>query len=493
MLGRLREGFGRLSTTKKALVATGTAGALAASALAVDVATNPLPRGLESRLFALSGAPDVPEDSDFKIDIDKVRKMLEADPTDDLPTEVRWLPVVQGQWSESFVTGEGSAREAVDYIFAPLQLVYADGRTIVIDPTCGPDSPHFQNTWLWADSSEFVEGSFEELEAAMLAAYKILVGHGHWDHTEGLVLSRHAEELIAKTIFTREQVEHLGTTYGGWDEASVGLIPDDNVLPDEPYKKIAPGVVMIHAPGHTPGHYMLFIELGNGEEFLVVGDTVHNMKNVEEGVARSRLLSKASEEDAEAVLAQVSELIRLNTGVAFDGSEDVHLMVTHDPKCMEALTSEGVIQKGFATGDDRPAEDDLVKTRIKLADGNVIEGPVPRKVIEKRELNGKISDSLYFRLDLQHGLIQTQLHRKGMITHFRIPTETGALIVMVEEGDEGYRMSSRFINEEYKQADCPNDKFVAENASVSVPIVNQSADARAIAEVIVNFYNHCLE
>ena len=53
---------------------------------------------------------------------------------------------------------------------------------------------------------------------------------------------------------------------------------------------IAPGVVVIPAPSHTPGSQMVFVRLAGGREYLFAGDIATMAQSWRELRARSRLI-----------------------------------------------------------------------------------------------------------------------------------------------------------------------------------------------------------
>jgi glyoxylase-like metal-dependent hydrolase (beta-lactamase superfamily II) len=62
-------------------------------------------------------------------------------------------------------------------------------------------------------------------------------------------------------------------------------------IDDEPYQTIVPRVVLIKAPGHTPGSQMVYVKRADGQEILFLGDVAWQMRNIEEVRERARLVT----------------------------------------------------------------------------------------------------------------------------------------------------------------------------------------------------------
>src|SRR5205085_5588169 len=103
------------------------------------------------------------------------------------------------------------------------------------------------------------------VQEALRKARLVFITHEHGDHIAGVIRSDSRKEIAAKTLLTREQVRTL-TSYPQMPE--IGLTPEmarDYIVIDyESYLPVAPGTVLIKAPGHTPGHQMVYTRLDSG-------------------------------------------------------------------------------------------------------------------------------------------------------------------------------------------------------------------------------------
>lgn len=106
---------------------------------------------------------------------------------------------------------------------------------------------------------------------------------------------------------------------------------------------IAPGIVVLPAPGHTPGSQLVYVQLKDGREYLFVGDTASLADNIRLLRPRSRyVMSNMSGDDRSAVFLQ-SRAIQglLNT------ESQIYLVPGHDASETESLVDRGAIDRGF--------------------------------------------------------------------------------------------------------------------------------------------------
>jgi glyoxylase-like metal-dependent hydrolase (beta-lactamase superfamily II) len=99
---------------------------------------------------------------------------------------------------------------------------------------------------------------------------------------------------------------------------------------------VAPGIVVIPAPSHTPGSQLIFVVLANGTELLFVGDVSSFTQNWAEGRARSRLVSQTiqSENRSEVFswLHTIAALKRADPALVVIPGHDFEWV--HDPQNM---------------------------------------------------------------------------------------------------------------------------------------------------------------
>ena len=131
----------------------------------------------------------------------------------------------------------------------------------------------------------------------------ILLTHSHWDHVSGLPdfpgvpvwVTPQESEFIRKSgpldfckLFTGIRYEEYGFEGGAY----LGFPQSHDVYGDG-------SIVVVPAPGHTPGSGIVFVTLHNGTRYAFVGDLVYQMEGITLREERSWLVRKmGGDEDA---------------------------------------------------------------------------------------------------------------------------------------------------------------------------------------------------
>lgn len=177
-----------------------------------------------------------------------------------------------------FVAGSGMKRKLVGVM--AWQLPVAGGKAIVIDSGLPKQAAAEMGM------EHFDEQAQARINTAMLQAGTILITHEHIDHEGGMVALGNSEAL-AQARLNPDQVEgNRWTELLPWPQ---GARPQPSLAGSDPVA-VAPGVVVIPAPSHTPGSQMIFVRLADGREFLFAGDIATFAQNWRETRARSRLV-----------------------------------------------------------------------------------------------------------------------------------------------------------------------------------------------------------
>ncbi|MCW1384213.1 MBL fold metallo-hydrolase [Novosphingobium sp. KCTC 2891] len=135
------------------------------------------------------------------------------------------------------------------------------------------------------DFDRFNPAARREVDAWMHGAQRILVTHEHPDYVGGFLASRDFDTIAPRVILNRAQAETMDRMRRGVID-SVGRIVDGPAI-----AAVAPGIVLVRTPGHTPGSQMIYVQLANGREYLFTGDVAAMERNVTWLRPRSRLAS----------------------------------------------------------------------------------------------------------------------------------------------------------------------------------------------------------
>ncbi len=132
----------------------------------------------------------------------------------------------------------------------------------------------------------FDPAAWQRVSANLAAASQIVMTHEHADHLGGLV-SLGRSDLLGRAQLNAQQLPgNRWTDLLKWPK---GTLPAPRIAGSAPVA-IAPGVVVIPAPSHTPGSQMVFVRLADGREFLFTGDIATLAYSWQEVRARSRLV-----------------------------------------------------------------------------------------------------------------------------------------------------------------------------------------------------------
>lgn len=275
----------------------------------------------------------VPETSNFQIDLVELRDA--AGPQEQGPVNLNGLLVGESAFPAAGVIAGDSFFEKRRMVFTSFQLVYNDGRSVILD-TAHNEYLHKKNF----GEDGFNNERFDEMQNAMRKADLIVATHEHMDHVGGISQSPYLEEITAHTALLEEQIH--GPTIG-LAEFPEGALEKFTPLKYEGMLSPMPGVVLLRAAGHSTGSQIIYVRKTNGQEFLFVGDIVWNMEAVRRLAARPRLVSMLFlQEDRDAVAQQIRAIHE------FVAAEpDVNVIVAHDAQQWEDLLASGKIDPGF--------------------------------------------------------------------------------------------------------------------------------------------------
>lgn len=268
------------------------------------------------------------EETPFGADLATLRRLAGVIPGA-LPTAINGVRFAASIRPRKFVI-EGGDETPVTMPRTAFQLVYPDG-TVMLD--AGMDKATHDS---FGEGEPFYPEEFAKLQRALNDARLIVLTHFHADHVAGVLQAPNFSELARKTIAARDSIAlmmdkphrpHLKLTA---ENARQFIALDyDSCYP------VAPGLVLIKAPGHSPDMQMVYIRLQSGREVLHSVDAAWNMANIHHVKGKAAPWVK---EDGPAIKGQ----LRWLKGIGAT-EKNVTILVTHDDELFDRLTREGVL------------------------------------------------------------------------------------------------------------------------------------------------------
>ncbi len=282
----------------------------------------------------LNAREDVPEQSDYRIEIAELRALASSLPGPG-PREIRSVLVAEAALPRGVVFA-GEPFEPLHQVHQVFQLVWPE-RSIVVDTALPPD--RFEALTALGGGGEYHADGWAAVERALASAEQVFVTHEHMDHLAGA--SRIAPEAAARLRLNPAQLANTDALEeAGLSEA---LRAELRPLDATPALAVAPGVVLLAAPGHTPGTQIVYVRLEDGREALLLGDVAWNADQIRNLHYRPRLVTLLIGENRAQVLAQFRALRDLA-----DAHPEVVQIVSHDARLRRELLERGVLVDGLA-------------------------------------------------------------------------------------------------------------------------------------------------
>lgn len=216
------------------------------------------------------------------------------------------------------------------------QLVYADGRTLMIDSAhdLSLHQAHFD-----ASGAGFDAAAYAQMQEGLRQADRILLTHEHLDHFGGIAHAPDFDALLPKLWVTEAQVHGSNLEKVAFAPGMLERIPTQPLTGPA---RVDAGVVVIPAPGHSRGSQLIYVRLADGRELLFVGDIAWHLDAIRQVTGRPYLVSRFMlHEDRQAVADQLAALHKLLQ------AGQPRLVVAHDGEAQAELVRDGLIQAGL--------------------------------------------------------------------------------------------------------------------------------------------------
>jgi glyoxylase-like metal-dependent hydrolase (beta-lactamase superfamily II) len=253
------------------------------------------------------------------------------------------LPTGVNHRTAAFAYRGGSPREKRDFVMTAALVRHPQG-DVLIETGLGRTiaSQLRQMPFLFRLGTDLVQSqpAADQLDAAGYDRNHlryILLTHAHWDHVSGVpdfpgvpVLVTPAEHQFiddggfanatARSINTSRWQDYVfdGGRYLGFDQ-SHDLYGDGSI-------------VMVPAPGHTPGSVVVFVALPSGARYAFVGDLVWQREGVLEREERPWLVRTAIDQDPVALQRSLLRLSAIATRFP-----QITLVPSHDARGYAAI------------------------------------------------------------------------------------------------------------------------------------------------------------
>jgi glyoxylase-like metal-dependent hydrolase (beta-lactamase superfamily II) len=271
-----------------------------------------------------------PSGVEFSLSMSELRRLADTMPGDP-PTAIEVEHMATFTFPAALVvTGDGWAKtELPAYAY---RVLFPMRTTIIDTGLTRSTTPNLD----WYDQE-----AAKRVQTALTQATQIVITHEHMDHIGGLAAHPHVKDLLSKTELSTEQVEHL-------DLAKPAHFPehafdDYHPLKYGGYLAIAPGIVLVKAPGHTPGSQMVFVRTANGSEYLFIGDVAWHQRNIAVQRQSPRLMTLLLGADRSAIFAELAALKKLQRA-----APKLAIVPGHDGTVIARLLKSGALREHFS-------------------------------------------------------------------------------------------------------------------------------------------------
>lgn len=284
----------------------------------------------------LDSSEPVPETTRYRIDLDALHALAGSLPGPK-PRAIRSVLVADAALPRGVVLA-GEPFDPQPNVHQVFQIVFEDGRFGLVDTGFPPQA--FERVGAFGDGSgRYHAAGWAQVTRALATAEFVVVTHEHFDHLAG------AASLPVDRAERLRLNAHQLANEGALDESELSAALRSRLvaLPDVEAQALAPGVVLLAAPGHTPGSQLVYVERADGRRMLFLGDVAWHFDQIAKLHYRPRHVTFVLGEDRAQVLDQLRALHDLSLA-----HPDVAQVVSHDPQQRAAHLADGTLVEGLA-------------------------------------------------------------------------------------------------------------------------------------------------
>ena len=270
----------------------------------------------------------------WSADLGQIRQLASLIPGP-RPLRVNVIKFAESRRTKNFAV-KGSPAEPSVQARTAYQIVFSEG-TVMVDT--GMDLATHRFFGRGTEEPYFPE-SQARVAKALANAKAIIVTHEHGDHIGGLIRSASFGELAPKSVLTRSQlVTLLNAPQMPELRPTSEMAAKLRVIDYADVMAFAPGIVLIKAPGHTPGSQMVYVALQSGGELLLAGDVAWHMDGVRLNTGKDAPWIKEPPELMAAELDWLNGLDRTE--------KNLSIVISHDEEQRRDYIARGILGDGF--------------------------------------------------------------------------------------------------------------------------------------------------